>query len=482
VARPAVLNTASLGISSGLNFVSLLLWVRLLPAEEFGRYTLITTTALLINAILFEWARIVGARTLYSPTAATRIDPDRANALFTILLTIIVALAIVTATLFFSGRTLFGLSAQWLWLLFLFVVSEVTLTMLNIVSRARNTPWHTFGVLVTRSALSLAIALVLVLGYHLGLAGVLLGVIIGQGTAAIGGIATDAVWRRLRLSGSRREDREIMGGMLKLGAPLMLSSGLSYGVGVLDRYQVEHILGTSSVAYYAAPADLLQKTLGFAMLAVNITMYPAMVRAYEDEGPDKARVLLEGNAVMYVAMCLPVLVAATMLAGPVSHLLLGARLAPQSAPLLPLVTAAALLRLLTIYHLQVAFQLTRHMRLLMIAPALAITTFVLLGPLSLHRYGLMGIAGVSLLAQASGYMVSALLARRTFGIRLLGRDNAKVLVAGAAMAAALLPFAHVTGLPMTLVALAAGGLVYAAAILLLRLDQVRTIKAKFVRR
>ena len=482
MARPAVLNTASLGISSGLNFVSLLLWVRLLPAEEFGRYTLITTTALLINAILFEWARIVGARTLYSPTAATRIDPDRANALFTILLTIIVALAIVTATLFFSGRTLFGLSAQWLWLLFLFVVSEVTLTMLNIVSRARNTPWHTFGVLVTRSALSLAIALVLVLGYHLGLAGVLLGVIIGQGTAAIGGIATDAVWRRLRLSGSRREDREIMGGMLKLGAPLMLSSGLSYGVGVLDRYQVEHILGTSSVAYYAAPADLLQKTLGFAMLAVNITMYPAMVRAYEDEGPDKARVLLEGNAVMYVAMCLPVLVAATMLAGPVSHLLLGARLAPQSAPLLPLVTAAALLRLLTIYHLQVAFQLTRHMRLLMIAPALAITTFVLLGPLSLHRYGLMGIAGVSLLAQASGYMVSALLARRTFGIRLLGRDNAKVLVAGAAMAAALLPFAHVTGLPMTLVALAAGGLVYAAAILLLRLDQVRTIKAKFVRR
>ena len=64
MARPAVLNTASLGISSGLNFVSLLLWVRLLPAEEFGRFTLITTTALLINAILFEWARIVGARTL----------------------------------------------------------------------------------------------------------------------------------------------------------------------------------------------------------------------------------------------------------------------------------------------------------------------------------------------------------------------------------------------------------------------------------
>ncbi|WP_162143930.1 lipopolysaccharide biosynthesis protein [Sphingomonas phyllosphaerae] len=482
MARPAVLNTLSLAISSGLNFISLLLWVRLLPPVEFGQFTLITTTALLINAILFEWARIVSARTLYSPTAATRIDPARADALFTIVFGLILLLGILTAVLSISGHTIFGLGPRWMWVLFVFLVSEVALTQLNVISRARHAAWHTFWVIVTRSALSLVIGLALVLGYGLGLSGVLLGLVIGQAVAVIGGIATDAVWRRLRIAGARAEDREVMGGMLKLGAPLMLSSGLSYGVGVLDRYQVEHILGTSSVAYYAAPSDLLQKTLGFAMLAVNITMYPAMVRAYEDEGPDKARVLLEGNAVMYVAMCLPVLVAATVLAGPVSHLLLGARLAPQSAPLLPLVTAAALLRLLTIYHLQVAFQLTRHMRLLMIAPALAIATFVALGPLALHRYGLIGIAGVSLLAQAGGYTVSAVMARRTFGIRLLGRDNAKVLVAGAAMAAALLPFAHVTGVPMTLVALAAGGLVYAAAILLLRLDQVRTIKAKFVRR
>ena len=272
-----------------------------------------------------------------------------------------------------------------------------------------------------------------------------------------------------------------MGEMLTLGAPLMLSSGLSYGVGVLDRYQIEHILGTSSVAYYAAPSDLLQKTIGFAMLAVNITMYPAMVRAYEDEGPAQARVLLEGNAVLYLAMCLPMVIATTILAGPISHLLLGGALADRSAPLLPLVTAAALLRLLIIYHLQIAFQLTRHMRLLMIAPAVAIGTFVLLGPLALHRYGLIGIASVSLLAQATAYVVSAMLARRVFGIRLASRDAGKVLIAGAAMGVALVPFAKVNGIVMTLVALATGGIIYAGAILILRLDQVRTIRAKFAR-
>jgi hypothetical protein len=112
----------------------------------------------------------------------------------------------------------------------------------------------------------------------------------------------------------------------------------------------------------------------------------------------------------------------------------------------------------------------------------AIATFVVLGPLALHRYGLVGIASVSLLAQATAYVVSAALARRVFGIRLASRDAGKVLVAGVAMAAALVPFAGVGGVPMTLAALATGGVVYAAAILLLRLDQVRTIRAKFARR
>lgn len=481
VARPAVLNTLSLAISSGLNFVSLLLWVRLLPPTEFGQYTLITSTALLVNAILFEWARIVGARTLYSPTAATRIDPARADALFTIISALILALAVGIGFLFVSGRPIFGLAPHWLWILLLFLISEISLTMMNVISRARGAAWHTFGVLVTRSGLSLAIGLVLVVGYRMGLSGVLLGMVIGQAIAVIGGIATDSVWRRLRLRPASAPERRIMGEMLTLGAPLMLSSGLSYGVGVLDRYQIEHILGTPSVAYYSAPSDLLVKTLGFAMLAVNITMYPAMVRAYEDRGADAARVLLQGNAVMYLAMCLPVLVAATVLAVPVANLLLGARLAAQSAPLLPLVTAAALLRLLIIYHLQVAFQLTRHMRLLMVAPAMAIATFVLLGPVALHRFGLIGIASVSSLAQVGGYAASAWLARRSFGVQLVTRDIVKVLIAGGAMAAAMLPFVRVTGVPMTLAGLAAGGLAYAAAILLLRLDQVKVMKAKFAR-
>ncbi len=74
-----------------------------------------------------------------------------------------------------------------------------------------------------------------------------------------------------------------------------------------------------------------------------------------------------------------------------------------------------------------------------------------------------------------------MLARRVFGIRLASRDAGKVLIAGAAMGVALVPFAKVNGIVMTLVALVTGGIIYAGAILILRLDQVRTIRAKFAR-
>lgn len=479
VRKPAVLNTASLAISSGLNFVSLLLWVRLLTPEDFGRYTLITTTSLLINAALFEWVRIVGGRTLYSATSPTRIDPDRANAMFTIVSGLLLALAVTAALLFARGHPIFGLPSSWAWVLLLFVASEVTLTMLNVVSRVRAEAWHTFWVIVSRSVLSLAIGVILVTVYGQGLTGVILGIVIGQMAATIGGIATDVVWRRLRWRLRRAQDRREMAQVLHMGAPLMLSAGLSYGVGVFDRYQVEHVLGTPSVAFYAAPADLLQKTIGFVMLAINITAYPAMVRAYEDRGPAAARTMLEGNAVLHLAVGLPVVVAAIVLPDAVSNLLLGGRLAARSAVILPYVTVAAFLRLLTIYHLQVAFQLTRNMRFMLIGPTIAVATFVLLGVPALRHFGLPGIAYVSLLAQSLSYGLCAIMAARSFRMRLYNRDMAKVVGAGAVMAAVMLPFAGVTGIVASIATLAGGGTAYLAAIWLFRLEQVQAVIAKF---
>lgn len=84
--RYAVITTAALALSSGLNFLALFVWIRLLDPREFGIYSLVSATALLLNALMFEWLRIFALRTLYDGKSDIRVDRRQADALFAVIL------------------------------------------------------------------------------------------------------------------------------------------------------------------------------------------------------------------------------------------------------------------------------------------------------------------------------------------------------------------------------------------------------------
>lgn len=74
------ITTAALGISSGLNFLSLIVWTHLLSPAEFGTYALVSATVLFLNATIFEWLRLTASRLLYDPRpsiSSTRTSPMR---------------------------------------------------------------------------------------------------------------------------------------------------------------------------------------------------------------------------------------------------------------------------------------------------------------------------------------------------------------------------------------------------------------------
>ena len=77
----AMVNAGALAISSGMNFLALFLWTRLLDPGTFGSYALMSASALLINAFMFDWLRLVSGRLLYDPKAPNGINPQRGNAL-----------------------------------------------------------------------------------------------------------------------------------------------------------------------------------------------------------------------------------------------------------------------------------------------------------------------------------------------------------------------------------------------------------------
>lgn len=469
--RFAIVTTAALGLSSALNFLSLFLWVRLLDPHEFGGYALASASALLLNAILFEWLRIVAARTLYDPASKTKLDPAKADAIFAVALPMIALLLIAGGLFWAGGLTMAGVHAGWIPLIALFALSEMALAMVNVVSRVRLEAWQFFQSMVVRSALAIALSLVLVLLFDLGALGIIIGTVAAQLLTAAAIIVRSPVWRGLRLGKRSRATRATIREVVTLGAPLIVSTGLTYAVGIADRYILNATLGTDAVGYYAAAADLLQKILGFVLLAINITAYPALVRAYEDKGAAAARRMLEDNFVMQMALGLPVVAACIVIAPGLANLLLGPTFREQGALLMPWIAAGALLRLLTTYHLLMIFQLMRRMKLMLIAPLVTLALIVPGGIYASKSFGVVGMAVASLIAQAVSYGVCAVIAKRLFAFELLSKDLLKVVIASALLGALLAPVASVHDPFLVFAICAVAGVVYVLILLALRLDR-----------
>lgn len=466
-----MVTTAALGLSSALNFVALFLWVRLLDPHDFGSYALVSATALMLNAVLFEWLRIVAARTLYDPASDTNIDPAKADAIFAVAVPMIGLLLIAGGLLWVTGGPAGSIQADWIPLIALFALSEMALAMVNVVSRVRMEAWQFFQSMVVRSALAIALSLILVLAFDLGALGIIAGTVTAQLLTAATIIFRSPVWRGLRLGRRSRARRDSIREVLTLGAPLTISIGLTFGVGIADRYILDATLGTAAVGYYAATADVLQKTLGFIMLAINITAYPALVRSYEDKGEDAARQLLEGNLVMQMALGLPVVVACIVLAPGLANLFLGPTFRDAGAVLLPWIAAGALVRLLATYHLLMIFQLMRRMKLMLAAPLVTLSILVPGGIYASTKYGLVGMAMAALIAQVVSYAVCAVIAKRLFSFSLLSRDLVKVVGASVLLGVALIPAARVQEPLLVLAICAAAGLAYVLALIALRLDR-----------
>lgn len=474
----AAINSTALAISSGLNFLAIFIWTRLLDPHAFGLYALVSASALLLNAIVFEWLRLVGARSLYSADAPSSIDPARANALFALYLLTAALLTATGLTLLFLNVDFFDVAARWWPMLVLFAMTEMALAIINTISRVRMKAWQFFTSMVSRSVLSVLIGIVLVAGFGMEALGAVLGIVAAQTLVAIAGVIREPMYHGIRPWRARGGD--VMA-TLRFGYPLIFSCALSYGAGVADRFLVGGVLGTQAVGLYAAPVDLLQKTLVFVMMAINLTAYPALVRAYEDKGEEAARTTLDRNLLLQLALGLPAAVGLTTLAPGIANLLLGPDFRETGTRLLPFIGLAALLRCLVTFHLMMVFQVTKRMKMMIVPPAISLLLMVPLSIWAMRHYGLIGMAASATAAQVVTFAITAVLAKRIMPVRLLSPDAGRLFAAAAGMAIVLLPFARHDGNLATLALVASGAMVYGLILLALGFSPVKPVLARLKR-
>nr|WP_279587891.1 lipopolysaccharide biosynthesis protein [Sphingomonas vulcanisoli] len=467
----------ALAISSGANFLALLVWTRLLPPAQFGIYAIASGTALFLNALGFEWLRQTASRLLVSPGAKFGVDPGRANSMTLVVLSVVGITFVVIALGRGLNLPIAELPASWWPVIGVFTLSEMMLALANTLSRFRMLPWQFFRSMASRGFLSLAIGVPLVmLGW--GALGAILGIVLAQCLVIGSTLLLDRFWRTLRPAQGRRAD---VAAILHFGLPLIASSGANYSVGFLDRYMVGQFLGLKEVGLYSAPFDLMQKTVVFLLLAINLTAGPRIFLAFEAKGPDAARHELDQNFLLLLGVGLPAVVGLAALSPGLSGILMGPAYRASAAVLLPLIATAVLLRSLVGFHISLAFQLAKRTRLLVIPPLLSVVVLILAGYFGLRWYGLVGMACAAILAQGFAFGLSLAMAKRIFGMRLPMAQAWRVIAAAACMGALLWPLRGYSGALPTLGLVAAGGTIYGAALLLFGYPPARAILARLRR-
>lgn len=445
-----------------LSFASLVVFTHLLSPAEYGVYALVLTSVALLKVGCFGWLDLSLTR-LYM---AAFDDP---RSLLCTVLSLFLAIAAATGCLGLLvvaawpdpasvSVVLIAIPALWAHAWF-----ELNLKFYQ----SKLLPARYGFMLATRSVVTL------VLGYWLvrqgaGYYGPLAGFLAGSLLAGLSAFAAD--WRSIR---PRLERSHVMA-LAEFGAPLTLVAGLAILTEAAEKFMILQFLGRASLGAFSAAHELTSQSLLLLMMSVNLAGGPLVMRAYETGGDRAADGQIRHNGSMLLAIALPATLGIALLSHNLAYTLLGAAFREDAAALLPWIACAALLTGMRSYFFNLAFQVKKKLKPMMLNSAVSTVATMIFGLLLIPRFGVLGAAWSVLAASAIALTVSICFGRRHMPMNLdwkqVSRIAASTLLMGLVVAAAR----DLTGAWGLILQVAAGVLAYAICLLAMNAMDLRT--------
>lgn len=268
----------------------------MLTAEEYGRYSLIVSTATIVSTLTFHWI-IAAISRMYSAA-----DGQGGIAISTLKLAIIAGGIAAMAIAFALGvtNTVGGLTLELSGVVALLAMSlgicSVASQMANATSRV-----SIFAAIAwTRYPVTLALIYFLA---HWGLGAVDAVISLSVGTVLAAAVGVTALLRR---NAKGADSRVTMNAMWAYGAPLTVGAMCVLVVDLLDRFMIAHFHGLESAGSYSIAYDLSQQTAGPLLNVLFLAAYPAIVNAHRDAGRERRRLLARrlGLALAFIGVLL----------------------------------------------------------------------------------------------------------------------------------------------------------------------------------
>lgn len=438
-------------------FGAIVVFTRLLSAEDYGAYALGFSVMSLVHTCLFTWLEASMARFyLAEPEGEAR--------------------ATLLATLYRSYAVLAGVFP---------VVAALILWATPVSGGVKWAIGAGLASILSRSALKLGMerrrAVGAVGGYAwLDMAQTGGGFLLGVGLAALGwggaaplagmGVAAAILLAfslpfDLKMAGRGDLDRKRVRSYAAYGLPLSISLVMSIALATTDRFVLAAYLNEGAVGAYHAGYSLSSRTLDVLFIWFGMAAGPAAVAALERGGEAALKRTALDQAKLMVLIAVPAAVGLALVAAPLAQIMVGPNLSKESAMVTPWIALGALCSGVTTYYLHTAFTLARRTRLLLVAMAIPAASNLVLVLALVPRFGLEGAMWATVASYALGMTASWALGRRALALPIPWLAVAQVGLASGAMAVAVSLTPAFGGIVELLTKASVGAAVYGLVVL-----------------
>lgn len=450
-----------------VGFLTIIVFTRLLSAEDFGRYALAYAVMTLAHVATFSWleaamARFWAAQGDEAQMAGHFASLYRAAFIMTAVFLPLVAVGVWLWPMPDAFRLPVAIALAGVPVRCLLKLAQERFRAAGKVAQAAAIDiWSAVAGLAIGVAFALAS-----LGAEAPLAGLLLAPLLALPFVLPG---------ELREARRGRLDPKRLKAYAVYGYPIAMALGLTVILTSTDRFLLALFLNEAAVGAYHAAYSIANRTLDVLFVWLGAAGAPALVMALERGGRDDLQEAAREQASTLILIGLPAAVGVALVARPLAEFMIGEDLRVAAAAVTPWIAVGAFLSGMTAYYFGQAFTLGRRTGWLLAAMSIPALSNVLLNLLLIPRFGLMGAAWATAASFGVGMTAAMIIGRRILPLPIPWNALARCGLAAAVMAGVVLLLPPIGGFAELMLDAGVGVVVYGAAAFALNAAGVRDL-------
>lgn len=384
--------------------IALMVFTRLMSPGQFGEYSLTVNIASTAVAVLANFLIIGLGR--FEPTLNT--SEERARLHSTVLVTsLVISLCLMLIVVVLSLLSFLPkLSVDYFFVVVIFFLTVYLMLSQRLLNANLEPIKYGVSVALKNIILLLLGTIGLILGY--GVTAVLASLAVASIIAAL------PAWKLWEKITFKRFDFPMLKRIWSYGAPLTLLYVFVMIISFSDRIFIDVMLGSSYVGLYSVGYDFTEYTLAIIASIIHLAAFPIILKAYEKDGDDKARILLYTTIRILLFLMIPVTLGFISVKEEMANIFLGQEFSASSITLIPILAFSVLFLSVKSYYFDYTFQLTKTTWLQMIPPLIAAIINCVLNYIFILKLGIVGAAYATLISYIVYLAFTAYLSSKVF--------------------------------------------------------------------